>query len=102
MASATQRSYIKDLAVLKLKEFKEFKEMIASEHIMGADTIGFTDAKSVDEILDRITDKQASKVIDALLAKQVPVRSKVYAQKRSEQVIDLLDKIKANIGEWKP
>lgn len=102
MASATQRSYIKDLAVIKLKEFKEFKEMIASEHIMGTETIGFSDAKSVDEILDRITDKQASKIIDALLAKKEPARSRVYSQKRSEQVINLLDKIKENIGEWRP
>ena len=28
MATDVQRSYIKDLSVLKLKEFKEFKEML--------------------------------------------------------------------------
>lgn len=102
MASPTQRDYIKDLSVLKLKEFKELKELIASKGIMGTDTEGFALSTTADEILDRLTDKQASELITALLEKPEPVRSRTYSNKRSKQVVDLLDKMKATINGWHP
>lgn len=102
MASPTQRDYIKDLSVRKLKEFKELKELIASRDIMGTDTEGFRDSVSADEIIDRLTDKQASELITALLEKQEPVRSRTYSNRRSKQVVDLLDKMKATINGWHP
>lgn len=102
MASPTQRDYIKDLSVRKLKEFKELKELIASRGIMGTDTEGFTQSTTADEILDRLTDKQASELITALLEKSEPVRSRTYSTKRSKQVVDLLDKMKATINGWHP
>lgn len=100
MASPNQRSYIRDLAVQKLKEFKEFKEMLYANGIVseGAQTV--KTAKSVDEILDATTDRQASDMIRVLQAKETPVRPKAYSQKRSEQVIQLLDEIKATADDW--
>lgn len=100
MATDVQRSYIKDLSVLKLKEFKEFKEMLYANNIVSpeAETVG--NAESVDDILDATTDLQASKMIEALLAKKEPVRSKVYSRKRTERAIELLDKIKARADDW--
>lgn len=100
MASPNQRSYIKDLVVLKLKEFKEFKEMLYANGIVDQGSEIVANAKSVDEILDATTDFQASKMIDALQGRETPKRSRVYSQKRSEDVIKLLDKIKARVNDW--
>lgn len=100
MATPNQRSYIKDLAVRKLKEFKEFREMLYANGIVSPDSETVKNALSVDAILDATTDLQASKMIDVLEAKQTPVRSKTYSQKRSERVIELLDDIKATIDDW--
>lgn len=100
MATPTQRSYIKDLSVQRLKEFKEFKEMLYSNGIVSPDSETVKNAKSVDAILDATTDAQASKMIDVLIARQAPVRARTYSQKRSERVIELLDKIKARADDW--
>lgn len=100
MATPTQRSYIKDLAVQRLKEFKEFKEMLYSNGIVEPSSETVKNAKSVDAILDATTDLQASKMIDALIARKEPVRARTYSQTRSERVIGLLDKIKARANEW--
>ena len=100
MASPNQRSYIKDLAVLKLKEFKEFKEMLWANGIVSPDAETVKNALSVDAILDATTDYQASQMIDVLQARQTPVRARTYSQKRSERVIELLDKIKAPADDW--
>lgn len=100
MASPNQRSYIKDLAVLKLKEFKEFKEMLYANDIVGVDSETVKNAKSVDEILDATTDLQASKMIGVLQSRPKPVRVRAYSPKRSEEVIRLLDEIKATVNDW--
>ena len=100
MATPNQRSYIKDLAVLKLKEFKEFKEMLYANGIVERTSQTVANADSVDAILDATTDFQASKMIEALQAKQIPVRAKTYSQKRSEKVIGLLEKVKATVNDW--
>lgn len=100
MASPTQRSYIKDLAVDRLKEFKEFKEMLYANDIVSRDAETVKNADSVDAILDATTDLQASKMIDALVARERPIRSRTYSQRRSERVIELLDKIKATADDW--
>lgn len=100
MATPNQRSFIKDLAVRKLKEFKEFKEMLYANGIVSPDSETVKNATSVDAILDATDDLQASKMIEALQAKKAPVRSKAYSQKRSEKVIGLLDKVKATIDDW--
>lgn len=100
MATPNQRSFIKDLTVLKLKEFKEFKEMLYANNIVDPSSETVKNADSVDAILDATTDLQASKMIEALQAKQVPVRSRRYSIKRQEKVITLLDKIKATADDW--
>lgn len=100
MATPNQRSFIKDLAVLKLKEFKEFKEMLYANGIVSPDSEIVKNADSVDAILDATTDLQASKMIEVLQAKQVPVRSKRYSEKRVNKVIGLLDNIKATVNDW--
>lgn len=100
MATETQRSYIKDLSVQKLKEFKEFKEMLYANGIVEKSSETVANADSVDAILDATTDLQASKMIESLLAKKVPVRSKTYSNTRSMKTIDGLDKIKAKVRSW--
>ena len=100
MATSVQRSYIKDLAVLHLKEFKEFKEMIYAEKIVSKDAKTVADATTIDAILDATTDLQASKMIDALLARKEPKRSRAYSSKRAEATIQLTDKILKKIGNW--
>ena len=100
MATDTQRSYIKDLSVQRLKEFKEFKEMLYANDIVSREAQMVAESTSIDEILDYTTDLQASKMIDVLLAKKVPVRSKTYSNTRSMKTIEGLDKIKAKIRSW--
>lgn len=100
MASPNQRSYIKDLAVLRLKEFKEFKEMIYAEGIVSPDAETVAKAESIDAILDATTDAQASRMIEALLRRTPPVRARTYSAKRSQKTIDLLDKIKDTVSNW--
>ena len=100
MATSNQRDYIKDLAVAKLKEFKEFKEMVRAKGIVGADAKTVDNAVSIDGILDVTTDLQASKIIEELEQRETPVRARAYSQKRSERVIELLDKVKATADDW--
>lgn len=100
MATPNQRSYIKDLAVLKLKEFKEFKEMLYANGIVERTSETVANADSVDAILDATTDLQASKMIEALQAKQVPVRVKTYSRKRYDKVVGLLGKVEETVDNW--
>ena len=100
MATDNQRSYIKDLAVMKLKEFKEFKEMIYSAGIVERDAKIVGEAESIDAILDATTDLQASKMIDELIHRKPPVRSRTYSTKRAERTIELLDTIKDKARSW--
>jgi hypothetical protein len=100
MATETQRSYIKDLSVQRLKEFKEFKEMLYANDIVEKTSETVANADSVDAILDATTDLQASKMIEALLAKKEPVRSKTYSKTRSLKTIEGLDKIKEKVRSW--
>ena len=101
MATDVQRSYIKDLSVQKLKEFKEFKEMIYAAGIVDRDSKIVGGAQSIDAILDATTDYQASQMIDALIARKAPIRSRTYSQKRAERTIELLEKIKQTARGWR-
>lgn len=101
MATDVQRSYIKDLSVQKLKEFKEFKEMIYAAGIVDRDSKIVGEAQSIDAILDATTDYQASQMIDALIARKAPIRSRTYSQKRAERTIELLEKIKKTARGWR-
>ena len=74
--------------------------MLYANDIVGRDAEIVGGAQSVDAILDATTDEQASRMIEALLAKKVPVRSRTYSQKRAERTIELLDKIKARARSW--
>ena len=62
MASPTQRSYIKDLAVDRLKEFKEFKEMLYANDIVSRDAETVKNADSVDDSLDKTITRQGSTI----------------------------------------
>ena len=100
MASEIQRSYIKDLAVQRLKEFKEFKEMIVSAKIVSPDSKTVMGADSIDVILDATTDLQASKMIDELLLRKPPVRSRTYSNTRARKTDEALQRIRKKIGDW--
>lgn len=100
MASETQSKYIADLAVVKTKEFKEVKELLIANEIIGADAEIVKNANSIAEITHALTDLQASKLIDALVAAKEPARGTVYSKKRIESVTSLLDDIKKDIDAW--
>lgn len=99
MATKLQREYIKDLAVKKLKEFKEFRELVVSNKIVGADT-QTAQENTMDAIIDRITDQQASSIIDILIEKPEPFRDIKYSDTRIKTVINLTDKIDETINDW--
>lgn len=68
MATELQNKYIADLVVIKTKEFKEVKEMLVSNAIVGPDAEIVATAQSVHEIAHALTEQQASAFIDVLIA----------------------------------
>lgn len=100
MSTPTQSEYIRDLAVLKTKEFKEVKELVVANQIVGLEATIVLGANTIDEMTNAMTDQQASKFIDALIATQSPVRSRAYSQKRVEKTVAALDGIKKTIAGW--
>lgn len=100
MSTKSQASYINDLAVAKTKEFKEVKELLLSEGIVTESAETVTNATSLSEIVNALTDYQASRLIDALIAREIPNRSNKFSDKRITQAISGLDKIKATIADW--
>lgn len=100
MASETQSKYIADLAVAKTKEFKEVKELLIANEIIGADAEIVKNAQTIAEITGALTDMQASKLIDALIATKEPARGTAYSKKRVEKVTTILDDIKKDIDAW--
>jgi hypothetical protein len=100
MSTPAQTSYIADLAVLKTKEFKEVKELLVSQAIVGADSETVATAGTLAEICNALTDQQASQLINALIAAKQPARGRVYAQSRIKKTIAGLDGVKSTIVEW--
>ena len=100
MSSLDQSKYIADLVVLKTKEFKEVKELLSANEIISADATLVKTAQSIDEITHALTDQQASKFIDVLIATKEPARGRVYSKKRIEQASGLVDDIKSTITGW--
>ena len=95
MATETQSKYIADLVVIKTKEFKEVKEMLIANSIVGPDAEIVASAQDIHEITHALTDQQASAFIDVLIATKEPARSRVYSKRRVEQTIGVLDDIKS-------
>lgn len=100
MATQPQSKYIADLVVLKTKEFKEVKELLTSNDIVGADAELVANAQSIDEISHALTEQQASTFIDLLIATKEPVRGRVYSKRRIEQASALVDDIKKTVADW--
>lgn len=101
MSSPTQASYISDLAVLKTKEFKEVKEMLFATGIVKENSEIINSATTLAQITNALTDLQASKLIDALIAVKTPARSRQYATSRVGKAIAILDDIKEIIDGWR-
>lgn len=100
MATETQRKYISDLTVLKTKEFKEVKELLHANDIVGADATIVDDATTIADITDALTDLQASKFIDVLVSTKEPSRDAKYSAKRINYATGELEHIKAIINGW--
>lgn len=100
MASESQSKYIADLAVIKTKEFKEVKELLKANEIIGADAHIVENAQTIAEITHALTDLQASKLIEVLIATKEPQRGTSYSKKRIVSVTNILDDIKAEIDAW--
>lgn len=100
MATDAQRKYITDLAVIKTKEFKEVKELLVSNGIVGADAETVANAGTLAEVVNALDDGQTSRFIDVLIATKEPSRQRVYSKKRVERTISTLDSIKTEINDW--
>lgn len=100
MATDKQSSYIADLAVLKVKEFKEVKEMLQASGIVSDNAELVANAQTIAEITHALTDFQASRFIDLLIATKQPDRGRAYSKRRVENTIGALDDIKATIADW--
>lgn len=100
MATEAQASYISDLAVIKTKEFKEVKEMLVASGIVKSESKTVSEAQTIATITDVLTDSQASRFIDVLIATKTPVRSNTYSTGRINKTIDILDDIMVTIDNW--
>jgi precorrin isomerase len=100
MATKEQSNYIRDLVVIKTKEFKEVKELLISNEIIGADADMVKNAQSIAEITNALDDGQASRLIDVLNATKTPARSTEYSKRRIETTVSVLDDITATIDDW--
>lgn len=100
MATKEQSKYIADLVVIKTKEFKEVKELLASNEIIGADAEIIKTAQSLAEVTHALTDEQASKFIDVLNAAKEPARGTQYSERRVNGAIKAVDDIKKTIDNW--
>jgi hypothetical protein len=100
MASESQSKYIADLAVKKTKEFKEVKEMLHSSGIVSENAAIIDNAATIAEITHAMTDLQASKFIDMLIAAKDPKRSQAYSPKRIDRAVAELENIQVTIDGW--
>lgn len=100
MASQSQSKYIRDLAVVKTKEFKEVKELLHANNIVGENAEIVDEAQSIEEITNALTDLQASRLIDVLIKAKTPARERTYSQNRVRKTVNALDDIKATIDNW--
>jgi hypothetical protein len=100
MASPEQSKYISDLAVKKTKEFKEVKELLVASGIVKDTSETVMQAETIATITDAMTDLQASKFIDVLIAHKTPNRANSYSNRRVYQTIGILEHIKATINGW--
>lgn len=100
MATETQSKYIADLAVIKTKEFKEVKELLLANGIVGENAEIVKNAETIAEITHALTDLQASKFIDVLIAAKEPVRGAAYSAKRINRATGELEHIKEIIRGW--
>lgn len=100
MATPAQSDYIADLSVLKTKEFKEVKELIVANAIVGDKAELVKNAESIAQITHALTDLQASKLIDALIATKEPSRGRVYSKRRIDGASGAIENIKRTIDGW--
>jgi hypothetical protein len=100
MSSELQSKYIADLTVIKTKEFKEVKELLVASGIVSDNAEIVNNAQSIAEITNALTDLQASKFIDVLVAAKEPNRSRSYSSKRISSVTSELDDIQVIINDW--
>lgn len=100
MATKEQSNYIADLVVIKTKDFKEVKELLAANEIIGADAELVKTAQSIAEITHALTDKQASSFIDVLNGTKTPARGTEYSTRRIETTVGVLDDITNTINGW--
>lgn len=100
MATPAQRKYIADLAVIKTKEFKEVRELLLANKIVGEDAQIVLNAATIAEITHALDELQASQFIDVLIAHKEPARGRVYSKRRIEKASALLEDIKATIEDW--
>lgn len=98
MTSISQNEYIRNLAIRKLKEFKEFRELVLANDISNGEIV--RNANNMADILNALTDLQASRLIDLLISKPEPVRNRGYSEKRITQASNLLDEILQDIDGW--
>lgn len=100
MSTDVQSKYIADLAVLKTKEFKEVKELLLANEIVSDHAELVKNARSIAEITHALTDSQASRLIDVLIAMKEPQRGRAYSTRRIEGATKAVEDIRAKVDNW--
>lgn len=74
--------------------------MLISNGIVSSDAEIVNKAQTIADITHALTDMQASKFIDVLIATKTPFRDNTYSKKRITKTVSILDDIKSTINGW--
>lgn len=100
MATVNQLKLIKQLATDKMTDFKEFKEFVLKSEIVSENNETIKKSLSSSEIINALTDWQASKIIDKLEEKPDLIRLEEYDAEDLKKINAKIKKIKQKIDDW--
>lgn len=100
MATVNQLKLIKQLATDKTADFKEFKEFVLKSEIVSENNETIKKSLSSSEIINALTDWQASKIIDKLEEMPDLIRLEEYDAEDLKKINAKIKKIKQKIEDW--
>lgn len=100
MATIDQAAFIKDLVLQKHRNFAEFKKWLATTGIVRTNGQIFSRSMNLKEIMNRVTTKQASAIIEAMQALQDVTYKTAYDPEQVTEVNQLLADIKKETESW--
>lgn len=100
MATIDQQGYIKGLIERKFVDFKSFKKWLATTEIVRTNGQIFSKSINLFELGNRITNEQASAIIDLIQPLDDVTYSNQYDQETIDKVQKQIDSITKEVKSW--